>query len=714
MSTETGPLPSQPRPRAAALSAWGNLELHDHLFRWVCQSAACLVLVLLVLLVAALVVEAWPAMLHFGFGFLTSTAWNPTGRLGALTFVWGTVMTSALAMLLAVPLGIGAAVYLAEIASGTVRRAGSFLIELLAAIPSVVYGFWGYYFLLPGLASLFAWLDGPLRQVAAVPGLGWVYTANPSGNGILAAGIILAIMIVPYVTAIAFDVCRAVPASQREGALALGSTRWQTIWHVVLPHARPGILGGCFLALGRALGETMAVVMLIGNNNVINFSPLAKGATIASVIANELNESEGLKRSALVELGLVLLLVTVVVNCAARLLIWRAGRPRTGSFRLWPWAAVPPAEPSLSAVVTPTSVPVELDAAGVETDGQVTAAAAPAPAQGENRFARAVDRLMTGGGWRAASVCLTVLAALALLGLLVGWLVSDGTTRGSLFALLAVTATATVLATLGVLGLCLLITLGPLFLILGYITVRGVSALDWSFFTNLPTDSPPGLAHALWGSAMLVGLATLFAVPVGILAAVFLAEYRTSRLAPVVRFVGELLGGVPSIVMGIFGYAVLVAPVGRLNGWAGIFALAVMMIPIVMRASEEALKLVPASLRNASYALGAAHWQTVTRVIVPAAVPAIVTAVFLAIARIAGETAPLLLTADSTAYWASSPSGHTPYLTYYIYFYSQDTSAEHQRLAWAAAFVLLALVMLLNVGIRLAAGRRVISAARAD
>jgi phosphate transport system permease protein len=175
-----------------------------------------------------------------------------------------------------------------------------------------------------------------------------------------------------------------------------------------------------------------------------------------------------------------------------------------------------------------------------------------------------------------------------------------------------------------------------------------------------------------------------------------------------------LLGGVPSIIMGVFGYAVLVAPLNHFSGWAGILALGVMMIPIVMRASEEALKLVPQSLRNASYALGAAYWQTVLRVTVPAALPAIITGVFLAIARIAGETAPLLLTADSTLYWAWTPAGKTPYLTYYIYFWAQDPDDQHRRLAWAAAFVLLAVVMLLNIGIRVAAGKRVVSAARAD
>src|SRR5262245_3685117 len=504
--------PAREAPRGTLVELWHRLGASDRLFKLACQSAAVLVLVLMALLVVSLAVESWPAVRHFGPAFLVTQAWDPRGNLGALTFVWGTLITSAVAMVLAVPLGIGSATYLAEIAPGWARRAGSFLIELLAAIPSVVYGFWGFYFLRPALQVLFGWLDAPLRAAAEVPGLSWLYTPNTSGNGILAAGVILSIMILPYITAVAFDVCRAVPRSQREGALALGATRWQMIWKVVLPYARPGIVGGCFLAVGRALGETMAVVMLIGNNNqTIDVSPFAKGATIASVIANELNESDGLKRSALVGLGLVLLLVTIAVNTLARLLIWRVGR--TGRGRAAPAGGeeevppVPPAKPAAAEAGPAEKVP------------------------------------FSGGNPMAAWV---------------NWLMTN------------------------VLALCLLVTLGPLFLILSDITFRGVAALypnfyaDWpappewqyalthvltfatrvftafdvNFFTNLPNDRPPGLAHALLGSAMLVGLATLWAVPVGILAAVYLAEYRTNRLAAGVRFVGELLGRVPSIVLG--------------------------------------------------------------------------------------------------------------------------------------------------------------------
>jgi phosphate transport system permease protein len=455
-------------------------------------------------------------------------------------------------------------------------------------------------------------------------------------------------MILPYITAITYDVCRAVPHSQREGSLALGSTRWQMIRSVILPYARPGIVGGSFLALGRALGETMAVMMLIGNENRISYSIFGRGATVASVIATELNESGEMKKSALVELGLLLLLVTVVVNCLARVLIWQVGRrgkrSRLFSWMRRSWNASP------KTVGGANGAPAE-ELASVRNLDLIK----------HNRTARWVNGLMT-----------------------------------------------------GVLGACLVLTVIPLFLILGNITLLGITAVDLNFFTHLPNDKPPGLGHALYGSALLVGLTTLLAVPVGILAAVFLVEYKTSRLAPPVRFVGELLGGVPSIVIGILGYYLLVQPLHHFSGWAGVFALFVMMIPIIMRATEESLKLVPTSLRSASYALGAAHWQTVLRVTIPAALPAIITGVFLAIARIAGETAPLLLTADSSNFWRYSPDEPTPFLTYYINRYFSSPVPDEQRLSWAAAFVLMTLVMLLNIGIRIATGKRQVSAARAD
>jgi phosphate transport system permease protein len=637
--------PSQPSAEPAssrgfwqsARSALGIGSPADWLFRQLCQSSALIVILLVLLIVALLSLQAWPAIRSLGWSILFSSDWDPThDRFGGLSFVYGSIVTSLLAMLFAVPLGIGTATFLAEVAPAWLKRGGSFLVELLAAIPSVVYGFWGIMFLAPNVQKLFDLLGGP----------------NVGGKGLLSAGLILAIMIVPYVAAVSYDVCQAVPRAQREGSLALGATRWQTIWGVVLPYARPGIIGGCFLALGRAIGETMAVTMLIGNTPVIEMLPFGRGYTIPSLLAQKLPSSSSLMEdAALIELALILFVITILMNSLARALIWRVGQIR-GNAR--------PAQP------------IPATSAAVEANGQPQPSRIRSIPRGGNRNAAFINHLMT-----------------------------------------------------GVLALCLVITCVPLFLILGYVAYKGVGSLSWDFFFKLPKpqgEEGGGLAQAIVGSGILVGLATLLALPAGLLAAIFLSEYRTSRIVSSVRFFGELLGGVPSIVIGTFVYALvrlfidvgMLRPREQFSGWAGALALAIMMIPILMRASEEALKLVPQALRNASYALGAHQWQTVLRVAVPAALPAIITGTFLAIARIAGETAPLLMTAFGNDRWAFSPTEKMGFLPLYIYQYSMSGDARFESQAWAAALVLLAFVMLLNVGIRLLTGKRVVLASRAE
>jgi phosphate transport system permease protein len=272
-----------------------------------------------------------------------------------------------------------------------------------------------------------------------------------------------------------------------------------------------------------------------------------------------------------------------------------------------------------------------------------------------------------------------------------------------------------------VLWACQWLTVIPLFLILWYIAERGARHVHPSFFTNLPNevDRPKGFHHALVGSVTLVGLAAAAAIPTGLLVAVFLSEYKRYRLTGPVRFVAELLGGVPSIVIGVFGYAVLVYPFWLSKGWgfsawAGAFALAVMMLPIVIRSAEEAMRLVPNSLREGSYALGATRRQTVTRVVIPAALPAIVTGVLLAIGRVAGETAPLILTAGGEQFVAKSLSSPTPALPLSVFEFATKPAQADKDLAWAGAFVLVVAVLCLNVGTRLLAGKRVVAAARAD
>ncbi len=722
--------PGRPRTPGAdswlgALRSWlGIGSVADWGFRQFCAAAAVLIIVILGLIVALLYVQAAPAFRQFGWQLVFSTDWDPNyrpdlgndvdvpasqvGRFGGAAFIYGSVVTSFFAMLLAVPFGVGTATFLAEVAPPLVKRGGSFLVELLAAIPSVVYGFWGINFLAPLVQDAIDRVGGP----------------NLTGKGIASASLILAVMIVPYVAAVSYDVCRAVPRAQREGALALGATRWQTIWHVVLPYARPGIIGGCFLALGRAVGETMAVTMLIGNTPVIDvawiggFLPLpklaARGDSIPSVLANQLPGADSDRwTSALIALALLLLGVTVFMNVVARGLLWRVGRPRRRA----------------------PVVPRDRSAPGA-TEAADTVVIPPPLIPDRTPRAALVNRLMIGGEWHTMLGGVVTLTALAALAVLVQWLAGRGAgpdgapaiaanVRTWLLLALVAVGVVTALATMGVLGFCLAVTCVPLFLIIGYITVRGVGALNWDFFTELPKpqgEAGGGLANALLGSAMLVGLATLFAVPAGLLAAIYLAEFRQTRLGSAVRFFGELLNGVPSIVVGTFVYAFAVwlkqagfiSPRHVFSGWAGVAALCIMMLPIVMRASEEALKLVPQTLRNASHALGAHHWQTVVRVSVPAALPAIITGAFLALARIAGETAPLLMTAFGNEKFASGPSDKTAFLPLYIFRYSMSGYKPWEDQAWAAALVLLAFVMLLNIGIRFLTGKRLITASHAD
>jgi phosphate transport system permease protein len=263
----------------------------------------------------------------FGLSFLTTQTWDPvTGQFGALAFVYGTVMTSVIALLIAVPLGVGVAIFLAELAPPRLSAGAGMLLELLAAVPSVIYGLIGIAVLVPLMRE---WVQPALK--AAMPGFP-LFAGPAYGIGLLTAGIVLAIMIVPFIVSVGREVLLSVPREQREAALALGATRWESTWKVVLPYARPGLYGAIFLALGRALGETMAVTMVIGNRPEIAASLFAPAYSMAAVIANEFSEAaDELYLHSLIEVGLVLFLLTMVVNVVARGLI--AATTESGSAR---------------------------------------------------------------------------------------------------------------------------------------------------------------------------------------------------------------------------------------------------------------------------------------------------------------------------------------------------------------------------------------------
>ncbi len=303
---------------SSILSRARSFRWGEFLTRGITFLSACSILVLTVLLAWELYAASRLSIDKFGWKFITESTWDPVFlNFGAITFIFGTLVTSLIALIIAVPIGIGAAIFLAELAPQAVSSPLTFLIELLAAVPSVVIGVLGIFVLVPFMRQT----GGP--AIKAALGFLPIFSGPNYGIGILAAGILLAIMIVPFIISISREVLLTVPREQREASMALGATRWETTWHVAMVYARSGIFGSIFLALARALGETMAVTMVIGNTPQISTSLFAPGYTMAAVIANEFSEASGnLYLSALVEIGLLLFVITMIINALARLLIF--------------------------------------------------------------------------------------------------------------------------------------------------------------------------------------------------------------------------------------------------------------------------------------------------------------------------------------------------------------------------------------------------------
>lgn len=309
-----------PSSIGAALKRFGR---SDARFKWLTRSAALLVLLIFVGIMISLGIGAWPALNKFGFAFLVTRGWNPvTEHFGAFPAIRGTLVTSALAMLLAVPVGIGIAIFLTELCPRPLRRPIGIAIELLAGIPSIVYGIWGLFVFAPFFQqTIQPWL---IETTSNIPVLSDLFAGPPYGIGVFTAALILSIMVLPFISAVTRDVFETVPAMLKEAAYGLGCTTWEVIWDIVLPYARTGVVGGGMLALGRALGETMAVTFVIGNANRIETSLFAPGTTISAAIANEFTEAVGdIYLSALIALGLILFLITFVVLAVAQFMLYR-------------------------------------------------------------------------------------------------------------------------------------------------------------------------------------------------------------------------------------------------------------------------------------------------------------------------------------------------------------------------------------------------------
>src|SRR5580658_6892479 len=313
-------------PRHAA-----GQRLRERVFRGATLAAALVVLLLLGGVALSLLLGAWPALAHFKLGFLTRGIWNPvTDQFGALAPIYGTLVTSFLALLISIPVSFGIAIFLTELAPVWLKRPIGIAVELLAAVPSIIFGIWGLFVLAPILQRhVQPWL---IDTLGPLPLVGRLFQGPPFGIGVLTAGLVLAIMVIPFISAVMRDVFETVPDVLKESGYGLGATTWEVIWQVVVPYARTGMIGGIMLGLGRALGETMAVTFVIGNAHRIGASLLAPGTTISASIANEFTEAVGdLYTSSLIALGALLFLITFTVIAAARFMLLRLERKALSS-----------------------------------------------------------------------------------------------------------------------------------------------------------------------------------------------------------------------------------------------------------------------------------------------------------------------------------------------------------------------------------------------
>jgi len=652
----------------------------DQLLRFGLSGIAVLVLLLIAYFFVRLIGQSSTAVSHIGIvNFVFTNNWDVAQvqsggacsvagghcSFGAWALVLGTLITAATALVIGVPIAVAAALFLTEVCPRRARASLGFLVNLLAAVPSVVYGLWGVLVLIPKLRPAEQWFADTFLFLPFVAG-------QVPGPGYFVAGLILAIMILPIVCAISREVIATVPSEYKEAALALGATRWESLRIAVLPASRAGITGAAMLGLGRAIGETIAVVLVIGNSPAIGNSIFSQGYTLASVIANEFGEAAAtpVHRSALFAAGLTLFVLTLVVNVVARRYVSRSQREKTI-----------PAPPAVTTQAPETTARADAPVVAQPSASPVSAVVSTRPAP-PARSAAAEPGSGNAGPARQTLATVSLRRRLA-----------DRGARGLL-------AVATVVALI------------PLILVVYFLLQKGLGAWSGSFFTTDPNGNflgdPGGIRSAILGTLEMTALATLIAVPLGIGVALYLTEYgKGLRFADTIRYFLDVMSGVPSIVFGLFVYIVLVlgGVGGGFAGWKGSVALALLMLPVVARASEVVLLLVPSGLREAALALGAPRWRVVTRIVLPTAASGLVTGSLLAIARAAGETAPLLFTAFGAQVLTGNLGSPMNSLPYQIF---QDVTSPRAAVvtrAWGAALTLVSLILILNLVARVVSRR---------
>jgi phosphate transport system permease protein len=599
-----------------------------------CTASLAVVVVTFILLF--LLRDGYPIFVDVGIiPFLFGDTWAPTAAeplYGILPLIIGTLLVTIGAIVFAVPLSIGCAIYVSELASPRVKSVLKPAIELLAGIPSVVYGFFGLIV-----------LTNFIRVAFDVP----------TGETWLAASILLGIMALPTIISVSEDAISAVPPEFKEGSLAVGANRWQTISKVIVPAALSGIAAAIILGIGRAIGETMAVLMVAGNAAVIPdpvWNVLSPIRTLTATLGIEMGEvSVGSEHySALFGIAVVLLIITLIINLSAVALLRYLKEGQYAHSERKPLIPASVQEP-FKRVAKMILVAVLIVFLFVAAPGYL------------------------------AAVILVVLCVL--------YFAKDRLSGKHIQKI-----------SFGIIGAAAFIVLAILIIILSYIIINGFPALSWEFLTQPPKDlgRAGGIYPAIIGTLYLVAGAILIAFPLGVGAAIYLVEYtREGRITRLIRNGVDLLNGTPSIVFGLFGFAfiVLYLTVG-VSLLAGQITLALMILPTVIRTTEESLKNIPQSLREGSLALGATRWQTISKVVIPPAVPGIVTGAILCIGRAAGETAPIMFTAVvfSSRFLPTSEFQPVMALPYHLFILATNVPGASAN-QYATALVLLILVV---------------------
>ncbi len=592
-----------------------------------------------------LLYDALPVFMDIGIiPFFSGERWDPTSvmpKYGLVPLIVGTLLVTIGAMVFAVPFGIACAIYISEMASPRMRKILKPAIELLAGIPSVVYGFFG-------LAVLVKFLQDALSV--------------PSGESVLAGSILLGIMSLPTIISVSEDAISSVPRYLKEGSLALGATHWQTIARVIVPAALSGITAAIILGIGRAVGETMAVIMVTGNAAIIPeplWNILSPVRTLTGTLGIEMGEVAvgSLHYHALFGVAVVLLLITLIINLAALTVMKRLKSSQTGGCSgkgLFTCAVI---TDRLSGIMT--HVPLII-------------------------FGLLVLGLFLMGLWEGAFCIL----ALAVIARLIDQYCVRQTVQKIWFSLITVM--------MGIVTLILIFILYDIF-------SNGLPNVTIDFLTESPRNlgRGGGIFPAIIGTFYLVIGSILIALPLGIGAAIYLVEYtKENVLTRFIRTATDLLNGTPSIVFGLFGFTFLVLFLGfGISLLAGMITLALMVLPTVIRTTEEALRSVPDSLREGSYALGATRWQTVRRVVLPPSVPGIITGAILSIGRAAGETAPIMFTAVVFMQRRLPDSLFDPVmaLPYHLFILATNVPGARSN-QYATAVVLLILVIMIYGG----------------